>query len=733
MRILIILCNILVLNSLFGQELALNWNASFDLEISSPQVTAMDEDSLGNLYITGQSAFYSYDYDPGTGVAIREVIGGGDFFILKMHANGDFAWAQVLGGSGADEVHDLVIDREGNVFVTGTFSGTADFDAGSATNNLTASAAENHFLLKLDSEGNYLWAKNFESQFTSPNIELCVDHHNNVLFTGYFQGNFDFDPGAGTANASSPEPVDLFVSKYSNTGEYIWAKTFGGSIHQIGMDIAIDSNDNVFVAGTFFDTVDFDPGPSEALAISNGDRDCFLLKLDAAGNYAWMKYFGSEGIDDEGRAVALDPLGNVWFSGSFTDTVYIDNVQLISTQLSLRDAFLAKYDNDGNLLRAQSFGGPGLETVIEMETDAESNCFISGSFKGTPDFDPGSGNYTIVAEGDEDAFLLKLDESGDFLWAKAAAGIYNQFNMGMSVGDGTVSLAGNFNGYIDLSLGEDATIDGSGSVYVKPYIAKYVVCQPVSSSMSAESCVSYHWDLNNMTYTQSGQYSTVLSTFQGCDSIVYLNLTIRQPQLTSSAVSSCDSYLWMQTGEYLISSGMYYDTLSNIYGCDSIIALNLTIVSDTVIISAEDNILTAVQPANATFQWYDCTSSQIISGETGASFSPTLNGSYALLATYNGCTDLSECVVISNVSLTEQSGFFLEIYPNPAGNQLFLDSDKEGIYTYTIINNLGQKIIVSKVNLSHDWIDISTLENGSYCILIEKENMQTKHFFSVIK
>ena len=161
----------------------------------------------------------------------------------------------------------------------------------------------------------------------------------------------------------------------------------------------------------------------------------------------------------------------------------------------------------------------------------------------------------------------------------------------MCVSGATLTLAGNFNGYIDVTLGDNDVIDGTGSTILKPYVARYYNCQLNSSSISTESCESYHWDLNNTNYSASGTYSHMLQTAQGCDSVVNLILTIHNGNLQTTTVNACDNYLWSQTGENLTESGVYRDTLTNTHGCDSIVAINLTIVSDTVIIEVELSLI----------------------------------------------------------------------------------------------------------------------------------------------
>ena len=204
---------------------------------------AVAVDSSGNVYTTGY--FYgTVDFDPGAGTANLTSQGFMDVFVSKLDSSGDYVWAKSLGGTSRNYGHSVAVDSSGNVYTTGHFDGTVDFDPGAGTTNLTASGTD-VFVSKLDSSGNYVWAKNFGSTSISHGYSVAVDSSGNVYTTGYFSGTADFDPGAGTANLTSNGNTDAFVSKLDSSGNYVWAKSFvTHPSGPMGMSVAVDTSGN---------------------------------------------------------------------------------------------------------------------------------------------------------------------------------------------------------------------------------------------------------------------------------------------------------------------------------------------------------------------------------------------------------------------------------------------------------------------------------------------------------
>jgi hypothetical protein len=351
-------------------------------------------------------------------------------------ADGDFVWAGAMGGTGWDGGHSIAVDSTGNVYTTGRFHGTADFDPRPFTYNLTTAGDEDIFVLKLDSSGGFVWAKSMGGTHWEEEGEgIAVDSAGNVYTTGAFQGTADFDPGAGTYNLTSAGDKDIFVSKLDSNGDFVWAKSMGALDDQEGTGIAVDSAGNVYTTGWFHGTVDFDPGAGTHNLTSTVDEaDIFVSKLDSDGSFVWAKSMG--GTDgDWGHGIAVDSAGDVYTTGNFRGTVDFDpgagTYNL--TSAGGRDICVSKLDSSGNFVWAKRMGGTSDDRGHGIAVDSVGNVYTTGWFEGTAGFDPGAGTYNLTSAGDRDIFVSKLDSSGNFVWAKGMGGTSEDRGWGIAV------------------------------------------------------------------------------------------------------------------------------------------------------------------------------------------------------------------------------------------------------------------------------------------------------------
>ena len=371
---------------------------------------AITPDALGNIYVTG---FFSgtADFDPGVGTANLTSSGNSDFFISKLDASGNYIWAKAFGGANADVGYAIALDVAGNVYSTGIFQLTVDFDPGAGTANLTSAGSQDIFVSKLDANGNYVWAKSIGGTNIDIGYGITVDAGGNIYTTGYFVGTGDFDPSAGTANLSSTGDKDIFISKLATDGSYLWAKSIGSTLGDISYGIAVDVSGNVFTTGYFNGTVDFDPGTGTANLTSSGSFDIFISKLDVSGNYVWAKAFGGA-TADVGYAIALDLAGNVYSTGVFQTTADFDpgagTVNL--TVAGNTDIFISKLAADGSYLWAKSIGGATTDYGYSIATDDLGNVVTTGYFQGTADFDPSAAIANLTSTGNIDIFISKLNQ-----------------------------------------------------------------------------------------------------------------------------------------------------------------------------------------------------------------------------------------------------------------------------------------------------------------------------------
>ncbi len=366
-------------------------------------------DDSGNVYTTGYFRGTA-DFDPGAGISNLTSVLNIDIFISKLDAAGNFLWAKSIGGIGDDRGRSIAVDGSGNVYTTGNFFGTVDFDPGAGTSNLTSAGFNDIFISKLDAAGNFLWAKSIGGIGDEQGYSIVVDSFGYVYTTGYFQGTIDFDPGAGTSNLTSAGSGDIYISKLDAAGNFLWAKSMGGTSNDVGLEIAVDDSGNVYTTGYFSGTADFDPGAGTSNLISAGFDDIFISKLDAAGNFLWAKSIG--GIDDDqGYSITVDGSGHVYTTGYFQGTADFDPGVGTSNLISagFTDIFISKLDAAGNFLWAISMGGTARDYGNSISVDGTGQLYTTGSFWGTVNFSPGAGTSNLTSAGSGDIFISKLD------------------------------------------------------------------------------------------------------------------------------------------------------------------------------------------------------------------------------------------------------------------------------------------------------------------------------------
>jgi len=233
-----------------------------------------------NIYVTG-SFKSTVDFNPGTGTDNRSSNNNSyDIYLAKYDSTGNYAWVRIWGSNSDDEGLRLVADNNGNIFITGYFVNTADFDPGSGTDPHTSNGAQDVFLSKFDTDGNYIWGRHWggNEPYGDFSFGMNCDDNQNIYVTGRFRGTADFDPTLEVDQRISAGGSDLFLSKFNNDGNYIWAMTRGGIDAERGYDVDFYSNE-IYLCGYFAATCDFNPGSGVDVRTSNGYLDAFLYRF----------------------------------------------------------------------------------------------------------------------------------------------------------------------------------------------------------------------------------------------------------------------------------------------------------------------------------------------------------------------------------------------------------------------------------------------------------------------
>lgn len=377
---------------------------------------ALTTDNLGNIYSTG--VFEAIiDLDPGIAIKSFTSLGLSDAFVIKLDSSGNFIWGNRFGGTQTEESFDIILDSVKNVYSVGQFNTTVDFDPGTGIYNLTVSSMNNMYLSKLDSLGNFIYAKKVGGG-TVNGKNIHIDPSGNILISGEFAGGglVDFDPGTGIYNLPSGGLSFGFILKLNSSGNFMWVKDFNGvgNAQCYSESITTDAFGNIYSTGYFFDNIDFDPGPlTYTYSTASGAIDIFISKLDKLGNFLWAKRIGGAGGNDQAYEIICDAGNNLFLTGNFNGVKDFDTgigtYNLTSAGNS--DIFFSQFDLNGNFVWAKKIGGSGYDEVKSMHIDPIGNIYSTGSFFGTVDFNPDGGINNLVSTGNKDIYVNKLKQN----------------------------------------------------------------------------------------------------------------------------------------------------------------------------------------------------------------------------------------------------------------------------------------------------------------------------------
>jgi hypothetical protein len=420
--------------------------------------------------------------------------------------------------------------------------------------------------MQLNPDGDLLWA--FQTGDTSKysssyaHSKICIDSLGNMYLTGIFSGTADFDPGPAIQNVSSTDIGDNYIVKFDQNANLLWVKSL--RLYGLPMQISVNQGGDVFLTGLFNDTVDFDPGPGVALLYGEqGDHSHFFLKLTTNGDYSWANH--------------------LFLGGSYT-------------------------------------------SYCDLECDIEGNLYFTGPFNDTVDFDPGPATYNLMSSSLYGAsFLLKLGQEGSLVWVtkngEFSNGTYHRNDCLYLDSHHNIYTCGGFSGIRDFDP-DTSTYNMTSNSSQDMFIQRLWQCPPAAATLNLEVCQNI--TLNGETYYNSGTYSQFLTSTEGCDSILTLNLNIHH--------------------------------------------INTAVLQSGITLTAADTTLN--------YQWVDCDNGfSPIAGQNGLSFTPTANGHYAVIIDDGFCSDTSACVEITTVGIPEtESESNFNIFPNPGSGSFSISA-----------------------------------------------------------
>jgi hypothetical protein len=671
-------------------------------------------------------------------------------FGVQLHGQGAaFEWVKKMGSaspvagifSEEEEGNAIVVDKEGNVYTTGTFRETADFDPGPGTFNLVAAGDRDIFVSKLDATGALVWAISFGSTGNDEGLGIATDTAGNVYVTGKFEGTVDFDPGAGTANLVSLGVHDIFITKLDPSGGLIWTKQIGGDDEQLANAIAVDKSGNVYTTGWITRTTpatsgaaDFDPGPGVFTLTSAAYNNAFILKLNATGGFVWAKQIVAS--NSEGYAITLSD-GYVYSAGGFSGSADMDpGTGTYNFNTLIADEYILKLDTAGNFIWARQIGGDNLATLsfcfaTSIAIDAQENVYTSGPYFGDPDFDPDPAtNYNLPATGISEGFLSKLDSAGHFSWAKVTSGS-SAINFGYGVATdaaGNVYATGEFSETTNFYSGLPAdtlTANGGKDIFVaKLAPAGGLLWLKKMGGSDNDQGHAITTDRSGNIYT-TGYFKTTVDfdpgagvsnlTASGSSDIFVHKMICADTNSSYLSVTAC-SYTF--NGHTYTTSGIYTEKISNIYGCDSTVIIDLHVNTAMPVITVNGFMLGTLIPY-ASYQWL--LNGVAIPGANAATYTVTQNGDYSVqVVNASGCSGTSVVYKVSNITGLEDIAVLAEqikTYPNPATDLVYIEAP---LKVDLVLMNIEGRIIQQLPHAVS--VSMNGLSDGIYLLQVKNED-----------
>ncbi|HCQ30594.1 MAG TPA: hypothetical protein DIU39_09925, partial [Flavobacteriales bacterium] len=636
--------------------------------------------------------------------------GGYDGFITKLNANGDsLIFSTFLGGNNYETISDIALDNNNNIYIVGstesnnypvTLNGYQQTFQGGLIDVIISKISPNGSTLLYST---YLGGTDLES-----GTGIAVDMLENIYITGYtYSSDFPSTSNALQNNFNGGN-VDIFISKINNSGSLTYSSFFGGNNDETSSEIIIDTQNTIYITGGTNSTNFPITSNAYQASLTGVNNDAFISKININSNtILYSTYFGGW-QNDYSNHIVIDNSGFLYITGKTASTVFPLSSDALQTNLSgSNDAFVSKMDTLGNLIYSTYLGGNNYDIATCLTFNSFNNIFILGETYSS-NFPTTSGVIQSTIGGSKDIFISKIgtcSNSSSYIYETSCSAYTSPS------GNYTYTTSGIYNDTILNSKGCDSIIT-----------INLTILSPVNVVEYQTACNSYTW-IDGNTYnssTNSPIYVFPNAAANGCDSIITLNLTINNSTSSTITPEVCNYYT-SPSGLYnWTTSGNYTDTLQNINGCDSIIYINLTVNKIDTSVNKNQNVLIANQNGG-TYQWVDCNNNfSHLSGETNQQFIVNNNGSYAVIISTNNCTDTSSCITVTNASVNDIKLNKILLHPNPFKNYISLTSlNQIQIKSVVIYDNLG-KIIYQDLNVNNITNNINTQNwsNGIYLIKV---------------
>ncbi|MEO6148956.1 MAG: gliding motility-associated C-terminal domain-containing protein [Mucilaginibacter sp.] len=431
--------------------------------------SAVKTDGQNNVYVTGRYT-QTVDFDPSPGVYnLTANAGSTDVYVAKYSTTGNLIWAVSIGGNSNDIPNSLTVDKEGNPIISGQYN-SPDFDAdpGSGSNILSSMGGFDAFVIKLNTNGSFMWAKSIGGVGNDYGGRVSVDSQGNMVSTIRFQSTVNVDGSVFTSQGNT----NGLAIKYSPLGNLIWAIDLSDTADCLVGYGDFDHEDNFVMCGTFTGSVNFNPLGPASLLDGNGNAS-FVAKYTPNGLLIWVKPIYGDVLNDNNN-LCINSKNDIFLTGPFAAPLTFDSTTIQSSSIAL---YLAKYSSAGEFKDVKVIRGNS-STIFNygIVSSSDDKIYLSGYFTGTIDFNPSSQTNNTTFHGKTDFFLAKYDENLNYKLAFGGGSTDCFVNVGRNVAidnNNDVIFTGSFCSTVNFSPSDCRTRLLTAQGVSDTYLAKY--------------------------------------------------------------------------------------------------------------------------------------------------------------------------------------------------------------------------------------------------------------------